>query len=181
MHISISISRQSWFLRLFIAAWGVDPEKLNFCQMFWGTLFIWLGPIARISNRLAGYLIKPTMGLGSLLLAIILLGLPSIPEEIGWPTVLLLALSLVMMVVMFFMTDLDGNSKEKERQARWLQSLTALMEKILVAFLRPFQMQMAMAINPVKPVAREIKNVTDLCGTFYHVVKSRTCPQVNIV
>ena len=50
MHISIS--RQSWFLRLFIAAWGVDPEELNFCKFFWGALFIWLAPVAKLFDRL---------------------------------------------------------------------------------------------------------------------------------
>ncbi|MBI2452750.1 MAG: hypothetical protein HYV55_00765 [Parcubacteria group bacterium] len=175
MHISIS--RQSWFLRLFIAAWGVDPEELNFCKFFWGTLFIWLVPVARIS-RLAGYLIKPMLGLGVLVSGIALLGIPFTAEPLDWDLVLALALAFVFMIVTFFATGVNGNPLPREDQARWLQSLTAFMEKFLMIFLRPFQM----AVAPAKiPAAREIRGITDMFGTFYHVVKSRTCPEVRVI
>ncbi len=37
--ITLTISRKSLFLRFFLWVWSADPEKLDGCKLFWGTIF----------------------------------------------------------------------------------------------------------------------------------------------
>ncbi|MBI4095077.1 MAG: hypothetical protein HY435_02715 [Candidatus Liptonbacteria bacterium] len=47
---TLTISRSSLFLRFFQWVWGVNPEKLNICKLFWGTL---LFPVAFLQFKKA--------------------------------------------------------------------------------------------------------------------------------
>lgn len=48
MRTLTTISRGSLFLRLFLWGWEVNPEKLNICKLFWGTL---LFPVAFLQSK----------------------------------------------------------------------------------------------------------------------------------
>lgn len=36
----LTISRRSYFLRLFLWSWDANPNNLNICGLFWGTIFL---------------------------------------------------------------------------------------------------------------------------------------------
>lgn len=48
---TITIHQNSLFLRFFLWVWGTDPERLNVCKLFWGSIFFPFGILFASNKR----------------------------------------------------------------------------------------------------------------------------------
>jgi len=56
------ISRNSLYIKLFRLAWWIldpEPENLNLCKLFWGTVFAWIGILLTLSLGLLVLMCAP--------------------------------------------------------------------------------------------------------------------------
>ena len=77
---TLTISKNSLFLRFFLWVWETDPEKLNICKLFWGTI---LFPVAFLRFKDA-YRFIPRITFFYMAGAVIFVALGKWAEAIVW-------------------------------------------------------------------------------------------------
>ena len=78
---TLTISKNSLFLRFFLWVWETNPEKLNICKLFWGTI---LFPVAFMSSTKKAYRFIPRITFFYMAGAVIFAALDKWAEAIVW-------------------------------------------------------------------------------------------------
>lgn len=192
MHIW-RISRDSWLLRLYLWAWDADPKSVNFCKLFWGTIFVFVPlvlmagfaiatTINKMTPRWVKRLIRTTLTATTLgifaLIAGVILGL-AVFVLILHPEILLYALAALAGIVLVVLGAIYGSAVARRRL---LGVVTAGSETALYRGLGMFGRGVGSgAVAVGSPVGRMIKGLFGLLAAFYHAVKYRTCPVIEMV
>lgn len=103
---TLTISHKSLYIRLFLWVWQVNPDKLDICKLFWGTLFLPIGYyVSMLTTEKPGITFKR---LGYLFMPIVILDLLE-----GAPAPAFRAL-LVTLVLISFGVFLEKRRRTKE-------------------------------------------------------------------
>lgn len=174
---TLTVSRSSWFIRLFVWAWEADPKSLNICKLFWGILFLpfpllyfkgvyrW---IPLITFALCGY-------------ALLMMILGMVHQRYD---AILAALLLFLSAVLAILANLAHNYYSKkiqpgggEREIK-NQVLTGIAQKgtLLLASLDG-------VLNPLPGISFSYVegSFVSVVVEFFHGVKQRYCPQIRVL
>ncbi len=205
--MELTISRKSWFLRFFLWAWGADPERLNICQLFWGTIFLPLclfRPRGKKKTEVKVPSEKKTevkvpsepsfyesliggATFGGLMLVSIGAAV-SISLQGWW---LLGIISLGCAVFFFLMVLLMLAYLKDDREIiEWSQlSSPSTKQRLALAFARQgsrvadqlLEWTFNPAFEAVENLGYEVTGFWGLLVAYYHAAKHRFCPRVKVV
>jgi len=172
---TLTISRNSLFLRLFLWVWEANPEKLNVCKLFWGTLFF---PVAFLQfKRIYRFIPRITIFymLGAVLLAALGLWISAIIWSFGG-----VIFAIGGYVAMWRSQGADDRRKEKE------QALSKITGRVSVVVDWILDHTLGLVFDFADDVScsmagRRIGGFFGVIGEYIHATKQRLCPLIRVV
>ena len=171
----MTVSKSSLYMRLFLWAWGADPEKLNICKLFWGTIFL---PLAFFREKpVWGFVPRETILYSLLAPLIAVLGYP------GFATGMFLA-GVLFFLVFVLWTKLKGPKKQSEDEKQQgkvnqdLSEVTSFGSSLAERFLgRLFRVIYAVLMLP--PLCY-IGGIVGIVRDYSYAVKERLCLEIQV-
>jgi hypothetical protein len=182
---TLTISHKNIWLRVFLWAWEVNPDKLNICKLLWGTVFLPVGIIFVKESKRPFYFLSPAAAIWLSCLFV--------------PSLCFGAYTFAFTVFLFVLCSLaynyvrrDAIARKCDRQEAKATALKAsghpfgeLTESILDKIFAPliwlivFMVETAERFSWTNPGGR-ITGFFSLCYHFVKSTKQKTCLFVKV-
>ncbi len=169
---TLTIAKNSRFMRFFLWVWKVDPSTLNICKLFWGTLFFPIGLLRPTAARIGA-------GVNFFAAALNLATVAYRITEGHFSHITMINAIIIPINIVCGMFCLSIGKMSRERKLGVVTSTSTIFDRLFDRFL-----------------GRPADFISDVCGNvgesrvagwmavvvhYVHSVKERTCLSVRVV